>query len=127
MDGSGMTFRGQAGADWPVHAFNLEIAIIEGVREMGRGHLGHAPCKRTVIDDHDSCPCPGQAISAAQAGDARTDNADIGMDALSQLRKPRRFYRRRPDEFRLSHLQSCSVLHDRMPRQTKEARIVPEA
>ena len=77
IDRGRMTLGGQAGAVFAMQPFNFNVAVVHGVRKMGRGALSLTSTYQPVIYDNHRFALTGKQVSGRQAGDAGAHDAHV--------------------------------------------------
>ena len=67
-----------------VHLLDFDVAIIDGVGQMGGGALGLATGHRAVVQYDNVSAFTGELVSRGQAGDAGSDDADVRFSSVDR-------------------------------------------
>jgi hypothetical protein len=78
LDGSRVAVGSKTGALFSVQPLDLEVPVIESIREVSGRPPGLTACNRAVIQHHDGFALTQQGVRSAQTGDARADDTDVG-------------------------------------------------
>ena len=97
VDGRGVALGGQPGPFLAVHLLDLDVSVVDGIREVGGGALGLPAGDGAVVQDDHALAFAGEQVSRGQSGDAGTDDADVRLHVLRQRLMPRDRCRLHPD------------------------------
>lgn len=103
LDRRGMAFRRQPGAFRAVQPLQLEVAVVQHVAEMRRGHLRHPAAKRPVVEQRYAAARLRQQVGRRKSGDAAAHDAHLHMDVFGERRARWHFGGRLPYGFMEAH------------------------
>ncbi len=100
VDGRGVALGGKPGPVLAVDLLDLDVAVIDGVGQVGGRALRLSAGDGAVIQHDDALALAGEQVGRGQPGDPRADDADVRLHILRQGLMPRDRGGLHPDRLR---------------------------
>jgi len=66
-----------------MHSLNFDVAVVDGIGQMGGGSSGFATGNVAVIQDRHGFASAAELVRTAEAGDPSADNTDIDANVFT--------------------------------------------
>ena len=130
VDGRGVALGGKPGPVLAVDLLDLDVAVIDGVGQVGGRALSLSAGDGAVIQHDDALALAGEQVGRGQPGDPRADDADVRLHVLRQRLMPRDRgglhpdrLRRFTDRFRHHSLSAAGDYRDARPKARETSRL----